>query len=249
MTATSALARPLMAGMFIYGGLDAVRNPKNKVLPAETVAPKIARQLGLPEDTELLVRVNGGAQVAAGLMLATGRFPRVASAVLAATVPPTTLAGHRFWEEEDPTKRRTQTVQFLKNAAMFGGLLLSATDAGGRPSVTWRAKRQLRRAAKRTGRAAAAAASGAAVASETAQAVAKLSKSVANAGAGMAASAAAPAAHLTRAAAGAVPDLARAAGSTVSHLGGTARRTSRGVRRQRRHPRRTARGVLRRAGR
>jgi len=37
---------------------------------------------------------------------------------------PTTLAGHRFWEEEDEAARAQQTVQFLKNAAMMGGLLL-----------------------------------------------------------------------------------------------------------------------------
>ena len=35
-----------------------------------------------------------------------------------------TLAGHRFWGEEDPPARGEQTIQFLKNAAMMGGLLL-----------------------------------------------------------------------------------------------------------------------------
>ena len=56
---------------------------------------------------------------------------------------PTTLAGHRFWEERGPA-RNAQTIQFLKNAAMLGGLVLAATSTGGRPSVPWRAKRALR---------------------------------------------------------------------------------------------------------
>jgi uncharacterized membrane protein YphA (DoxX/SURF4 family) len=37
---------------------------------------------------------------------------------------PTTLAGHRFWAEEDPQAKSMQRIQFLKNLAMFGGLLL-----------------------------------------------------------------------------------------------------------------------------
>ena len=43
---------------------------------------------------------------------------------LAGSLVPTTLAGHRFWEEEDDAARAQQTVQFLKNLAMFGGLLM-----------------------------------------------------------------------------------------------------------------------------
>ena len=66
---------------------------------------------------------------------------RPAAVVLAATLVPTTLAGHRFWEEDDPAARRHQTIHVLKNVAMMGGLLLAAADTGGRPSVPWRAKR------------------------------------------------------------------------------------------------------------
>ena len=43
---------------------------------------------------------------------------------LAGSLVPTTLAGHRFWEEEDDAARAQQTFQFLKNLAMFGGLLM-----------------------------------------------------------------------------------------------------------------------------
>src|SRR5581483_7271418 len=146
MTATSVLARPMLAGLFVYSGAESVRDPKSRIVPADKVAPAIARKLGLPEDTEMLVRINGGVQVVAGVMLATGKLPRVASLALAATLVPTTAAGHRFWEEQDPSKRHAQQVQFLKNTAMFGGLLLAAADTGGRPSVTWWATRKARRA-------------------------------------------------------------------------------------------------------
>ena len=87
------------------------------------------------------MQLNGAVQVAAGAMLALGVFPRLAALVLAGTLVPTTAAGHAFWAEEDPKVRAQQRVQFLKNTAMFGGLLLAAADHGGRPSVTWMTRR------------------------------------------------------------------------------------------------------------
>ena len=47
---------------------------------------------------------------------------------MAASLIPTTLAGHRFWEETDPKSKAAQRIQFLKNIAMLGGLLLITTD-------------------------------------------------------------------------------------------------------------------------
>jgi putative oxidoreductase len=124
MTISSFVARPLIAGMFIYGGLDAFRNPSGKAPRAEKVTPAIADAVGIDADTEQLVQFNGAVQVAAGTTLALGIFPRVSAFALAVSLVPTTLAGHRFWEEQDDAARDRQTVQFLKNAAMMGGLLM-----------------------------------------------------------------------------------------------------------------------------
>ena len=73
-------------------------------------------------------------------MLAAGFLPRVGALAIAATLVPTTLAGHPFWKEEDPAKRKTQRVQFLKNMAMMGGVLLAAVDTAGKPGLAWRAQ-------------------------------------------------------------------------------------------------------------
>jgi hypothetical protein len=59
---------------------------------------------------------------------------------------PTTLAGHRYWEIEDPELRAQQRIHFLKNLTMLGGLLLAAADTSGRPSLTWRRTRAARNA-------------------------------------------------------------------------------------------------------
>jgi len=132
--------------MFVYGGVDALRHPEGKASAAEDVAIPIAELLGLPTDPVTLVRINGGVQVAGGLMLAAGKAPRAASLLLAASLVPTTYAGHRFWTEPDEAERTRQRVQFLKNLSMLGGLMLAAVDTEGRPSLAWRARRVSRRA-------------------------------------------------------------------------------------------------------
>jgi putative oxidoreductase len=141
MTLVRRLARPCLAAMFVTGGIDALRAPASKVPVADPIAPRIAEKLPyLPEDTEQLVKINGAVQVGAGLMLATGRLPRLSSALLAGSLVPTTLAGHRFWEEEDETRRAQQRIHFFKNLSMLGGLMLAAVDTEGRPGLAWRAQ-------------------------------------------------------------------------------------------------------------
>jgi len=139
MALTDLIARPLAAGIFVLGGLDAARHPAKKVVAAEKVTTPLARSTGL--SAEQLVRINGGAQVAAGLALATGKYARPAALVLAATLVPTTLAAHRFWEERDPAAKASERVKFLTDLSVLGGLLSIATNTGGRPSLPWRARR------------------------------------------------------------------------------------------------------------
>lgn len=141
MTVVRRLARPMLASIFVVGGWDAVRNPKSKVPAAEDVGPAIASHLPyLPQDPEQLVRINGAVQLGAGVLLATGRFPRLAAIALAASIIPTTAAGHRFWEYEDPSKRAQQKIHFFKNLGLLGGLMLAAVDTEGRPGLAWRAQ-------------------------------------------------------------------------------------------------------------
>lgn len=157
MTLVRRLARPMLATIFITGGLDALRNPKPQVPAADDVAPPIAQQIpGLPaEDTEQLIKINAGVQIAAGTLLALGRFPRLSAFALAATLIPTTAAGHRFWEESDPEQKADQQMHFAKNVSLLGGLLLAAVDTEGRPGLAWRASHaadHLSRGSRRLGR-------------------------------------------------------------------------------------------------
>ncbi|NEA05390.1 DoxX family membrane protein, partial [Streptomyces sp. SID10116] len=73
-------ARPMLASVFVTGGLQTLRDPRRAAPAAEpVVAPVASRIPWLTEDPERLVRINGAVQLGAGLMLATGRVPRVAA--------------------------------------------------------------------------------------------------------------------------------------------------------------------------
>jgi uncharacterized membrane protein YphA (DoxX/SURF4 family) len=142
----------MMAAMFVSGGIDQIKRPEAQAAKAEKVAEPLAQALHLPEDPVKLVRINGAVQVGAASMLALGKLPRVSAAALAASLVPTTLAGHPFWEESEPGRRKTQRIAFLKNVSMLGGLVLAATDTEGRPSLGWRARRATTKVSRKVGR-------------------------------------------------------------------------------------------------
>ncbi len=140
MSLVRRVARPLLAGLFIVQGLDALRHPAPLADRSAPLLDKLVPMLGLPDDKVMLVRANAVAQMAGGAMLAAGFLPRVGAGLIATSLVPTTLAGHAFWKEEDPTKRKAQRIQFLKNAGILGGVLLAVVDTAGKPGLSWRAQ-------------------------------------------------------------------------------------------------------------
>ena len=104
------VARPMLAAIFIQGGIAALKSPQGHVQAAKPVldavtpvlekatdaaAPTIdkaadAAPVAVPHttsewlDDETLVKIDGGVKVVAGTMLALGKFPRLASTALAA---------------------------------------------------------------------------------------------------------------------------------------------------------------------
>lgn len=154
----------MLASIFVVGGINALRHADahatkarkitDKVVPiAQRTAP--AATSAVPSDAVSLVRINAVTQIAAAAALATGRLPRVSAGVLAATLVPTTLAGHAFWDETDPQARNLQRIQFVKNTSILGGLLLAGVDTEGKPGLAWRARRaaaDVRRESRRLAR-------------------------------------------------------------------------------------------------
>jgi putative oxidoreductase len=137
----------MLASIFIIQGYDTLLRPERVAPLAEPVVQPVAGHVpALPDKTEQVVRINGAVQFGAGSLLALGWWPRLSALAIAATLVPTTLAGHRFWEVEDKQERAQQRIHFLKNVAMLGGLLIAAADTAGSPSLAWRGRHAARSA-------------------------------------------------------------------------------------------------------
>ena len=131
----------MLASIFILQGYDSFRRPEKYAPRAEPVVRPLAERVSaVPAKTEDAVRLNGAVQMVAGSLLALGRWPRLSALAIASTLVPTTLAGHRFWEEEEEGNAAQQRIHFLKNVSMFGGLLIAAADTAGNPSLAWRTR-------------------------------------------------------------------------------------------------------------
>jgi uncharacterized membrane protein YphA (DoxX/SURF4 family) len=123
------IARPLLASVFIVSGLDVLANPEPRATVAKPVVDKVASVVPFaPGDPVDAVRLNAAVHLGAGVLLAAGVMSRLAALALAVSMVPTTVAGHPFWEVDDPVKRSQQRTQFLKNTAILGGLLAVALD-------------------------------------------------------------------------------------------------------------------------
>lgn len=141
------VARPMLGAIFVYGGINALRNLDQHTAKAkpflDSTVSKAADKLPdqVPTEPEAMVRADAMVKIGAGLALAAGFLPRVAALLLTGSLLPTTLAAHRFWELDDPQARSAQEIHFLKNLGLAGGLLLASADTEGRPSLGWRARR------------------------------------------------------------------------------------------------------------
>jgi uncharacterized membrane protein YphA (DoxX/SURF4 family) len=154
----------MLASMFVMGGISSLKNVEGAAQAAKPVtdkmvpvAQKVAPNAPIPTDPKTWVKINSAVHIVAGLALATGRAPRLSSLALAATMVPTTVAGHPFWEESDPGAKANQKVHFFKNVSMLGGLILAGVDTAGKPGLAWRAKHtatDVRREARHLGKSA-----------------------------------------------------------------------------------------------
>ncbi|UIJ60053.1 DoxX family protein [Amycolatopsis acidiphila] len=148
------LARPMLASIFIYGGINALRQAEGHAEVAKPLLDKtVGQQQGklpeqLPTDPVTLVKVDAAVKIVAGTAFAFGKLPRLSALALIGSLVPTTAAGHPFWEAKDDGEKQDQIIHFLKNAGLAGGLLIAAADTEGKPSLGWRARRATRKASK-----------------------------------------------------------------------------------------------------
>lgn len=138
MTLVRRIARPLLGAVFIASGIDAFRHPGGRIEAARPLVDQAANQLGTPNDPELAVRTNGALMAGAGALFALGKMPRTSATLLAASLAPTTYAGHPFWSQSDDAAKQAHKLHFMKNLGLIGGLLLAAVDTEGKPGMAYR---------------------------------------------------------------------------------------------------------------
>ncbi|MDT5257176.1 MAG: hypothetical protein QOD10_2256 [Mycobacterium sp.] len=148
------IARPLLSAVFIGQGVDSLLNPKPA---AEAAAPTVDGLRALPDpvgsaipsDPQKFAQINAAVQIGGGVLLASGKLPRFASAALALTVLPANLGAHMFWSESDPQLKADKRRDFLTDLSLLGGLMIASADTAGKPSLGWRGRRAAERLSER----------------------------------------------------------------------------------------------------
>jgi uncharacterized membrane protein YphA (DoxX/SURF4 family) len=140
--------------VFVGQGVDSLLNPKPA---AEAAAPTVDGLRALPDpvgssipsDPQTFAQITAAVQIGGGLLLATGKAPRVASAALALTVLPANLGAHMFWSESDAELKAQKRKEFLTDLSLLGGLMIASADTAGKPSLGWRGRRAAERLSDR----------------------------------------------------------------------------------------------------
>lgn len=113
------VGRAAFACVFVVYGIDSVTNPGGRV--------DLVANAGLPMPN-VSVRLNGVVMTGAALALIAGIRPRASATILAASLVPTTVVGHAYWDQEEPAARMNERVHFFKNVTVFGGAILVALE-------------------------------------------------------------------------------------------------------------------------
>lgn len=133
------LARPMLAAGYISNGVDRLRRPEAAAASIGPLLNLARKQIDVPLDAPTLARATGAAQVAAGSLLAIGRFPRVSATILVGTYLLDTV-GERIAADKTTSKedKRARTERTLIRTSMLGGALLASVDTAGKPGLWWR---------------------------------------------------------------------------------------------------------------
>ena len=129
---TAALiGRVLMAAIFITSGFAKLTDPASAIGYMNSV--------GVP-NADTLVYVAGAAEILGGAALLLGFLARIGALGLIAFLAITNLYFHNFWALPEP-QAKMQMIQFTKNLAIMGGLLMVFAFGPGKWSIDWRLRR------------------------------------------------------------------------------------------------------------
>jgi putative oxidoreductase len=119
------VGRILLAAIFIISGFG-------KITGWDGTAAYMASK-GLPM-VQVLLALTIAIELGGGILLAIGYKARWAAFVIFLFTIPVTFVFHNFWAV-DPAQVQMQQINFLKNLAMMGGLLMVVAFGPGTYSV------------------------------------------------------------------------------------------------------------------
>jgi putative oxidoreductase len=109
------IGRIIFGGFFIYNGISHF----NHLGPMS----QYTKMKGVPLPS-VAVALAGLLLLLGGLSILLGILPVLGIAFLLAFLIPTSLMMHRFWAIQDPQMKMVEKVNFLKNIALTGALLI-----------------------------------------------------------------------------------------------------------------------------
>ncbi len=130
---TALIARVLLSAIFLTSGIAKLTDPAG--------AMGYMNSVGIPH-ADTLVYVAGVAETLGGLSLLVGFLARLGALGLVLMLIPIQFYFHAFWTMEGPDAKM-QMVQFMKNLAIMGGLLMVVSQGPGRYSIDARLRRPL----------------------------------------------------------------------------------------------------------
>ncbi len=109
------VGRLLAGAYFLYNAYNHFRNYKG--------LSAYAASKGVPAP-QVAVLGSGVLLLLGGLSLIVGRFPIIGMWLLIIFLVPVSIMMHSFWKEADPAAKAGERVNFLKNMALVGLLLM-----------------------------------------------------------------------------------------------------------------------------
>jgi putative oxidoreductase len=115
MTYLFLIGRLIFGVYFIFSGLNHFMQMK--------MMTGYAQSKGVPMPSAAIA-ITGAMLILGGLSIALGAFPRIGILILFVFLAPVTFMMHNYWKVQDPQAKMGEMINFLKNAALMGALLM-----------------------------------------------------------------------------------------------------------------------------
>jgi putative oxidoreductase len=140
----SLFGRILLAALFLLSGLNKIPNFKTTAdgLIEEHVPGADVALVGGLRGADLLLGGAVALEIIGSLSILIGLKARFGALLLLIFLAPVTYFFHDFWTFEDQARQQTEMINFLKNVAIAGGLLMILAMGPGALSIDhWLPKR------------------------------------------------------------------------------------------------------------